>query len=55
MKNFLYLILITAFAIITSAARVVWFSNSSFWSYIMGMTYMALCSITRIYLDSRGE
>ena len=55
MKKILYLILMVVFAIVTSLARIIWFSNSSIWSYVMGMTYMALCGITATYLDARGE
>ena len=46
MKKALYIFLIIIFAAIITAARIIWFSDSSFGSYMMGMTYMALCSIT---------
>ena len=55
MKKALYIFLIIVFAAIATIVRIIWFSDSSFGSYMMGMTYMALCDIAYECLVARRK
>lgn len=53
MKKIIYIIFIIVFAVATSAIRHALFLDSSCWSYVMGMVYMALCEIAYLCLTWR--
>lgn len=55
MKKILYIILVIAFAVVTSAIRIAFFSDSSLWSYTMGAIYMALCGMAHECLLEGGR
>lgn len=55
MKRILYILLVIIFAAITTAIRIIWFSDSSSWSYTMGAIYMALCGMAHECLLGGGR